>query len=595
MPFVERDVVEEAVDFIVVGAGTAGLTLAGRLAETNASILVLEAGGKPSDYDLPWANPAQTGELEGSPIDWNLTSQPVKGVEWRTIRQNRGKALGGTSSMNGMTYGRGSKVILDQWAELNNDSSWSWNSMQQYYEKTWQFVPPPDNSSYRSYDPALYDPAGGPGFLGYNNYNPPSISGFVEACSAINVSAVTDLNNGVNQGVKHELGTFNAYNQTRSSSFTMFYDRSYPRPNFHAVTYAFVEKVLFDNSTGTPNAMGVKYSKYDKYGKKKFYTVNANKEVIVSAGALQAPQLLMVSGVGPRNELEAHGIDIVYENEWVGKNLQETTSASLIYHAHSNASTSWLADPTKTEGIAAAEYEYSVNRTGPLTAWDGITGPAFAFQSLGNDTLIELGASDLLNRSSASQVEWILWTSAYPNTSMPDLPSGRILDPKSSYLTISVYLLQPLSRGRIGLSSAKMEDPPAIYLNFYDNYADMRMHVEAFKRARQIAAHPSFQQYTYGPNDGEFIPGLENAYSDMQIERYIRESAVSTAHQAGTLAMRPREDQGVVDSQLKVYGVEGLRVVDNSIPPVTIDQHPTATIYALAEKAADLIKQEYNL
>ncbi|GAA5916851.1 hypothetical protein JCM6882_006375, partial [Rhodosporidiobolus microsporus] len=493
LPFVQRDVVEGAYDFVVVGGGTAGLTVASRLAtDTNATILLLEAGGAPSEYDLPWLNPAQTGELEGSPIDWNFTSQTVKGVGNREIRQNRGKALGGTSSMNGMTYGRGSKVVIDQWSELNNDSSWAWDSVQSYYQKTFQLVPPNDTSAYRTYDPSLYSSTGGPAFLGYNDYNPPSIDGFVEACSAINISAVEDLNDGNNLGVKHELGTFNPLNQTRSSSYTAFYPPAYASPNFEGVTHAFVEKIIFDESNGTTRATGVRYSKYDSSGKKRFYTVEANNEVIVSAGALQSPQLLMVSGVGPRDELEKHGIEVIVENEWVGKNLQETTSSSLISHAHPNASTSALYNPTKTDYLAAAEYEYYTNRTGPLTAWDGITGPAFSFQSLDNDTLIEFGAEDLLNRSSAAHIEMILWTSAYPNTSMPDLPSPRILDPKSNYITISVYLLQPLSRGRIGLLSASMEDQPAIHLNFYDDYGDMRIHVEAFKRARKVAAHPAF-------------------------------------------------------------------------------------------------------
>ncbi|GAA5857417.1 hypothetical protein JCM8547_002270 [Rhodosporidiobolus lusitaniae] len=598
-PASKRNYEDMTFDFIVVGAGTAGLTVAGRLAETNATVLVLEQGGDPSvDYaDLPWLNPAQTGQLEGSPMDANFTSQPVKGVGWRTIRQNRGYTLGGTSSMNGMTYGRGSKVILDNWADLGNEG-WDWDSMQEYFEKTWQIVPSNDTSAGRTYDPDLYqNDNNSVGYLGYNHYTPGSVQSFIDACSAINISQVEDLNNGVNEGVKHELGTFNALNQTRSSSYTMFYDRSYARDNFYSVTFATVEKILFNSPAddSEPRVTGVLYSKYDNAGVKKMIAVNAAKEVIVSAGALQSPQLLMVSGIGKKSELEEYGIDVVVDNEWVGKNLQETTSVSLIYRAFDNASTSFLGDPTQTALLAEAEQEYQANVTGPLTAWDGITGPAFAFQSLGNETLMELGAEALLNRSSASQLEWILWTSAYPNTSYPTLPTPKILDPELSYITISIYLLQPLSRGRIGLSSASMQDQPAIYLNFYDDSADMAMHILAVKKARQIAKHPAFQQWVYGEGDGEFLPGYDNVETDMQIERYIRESAVSTAHQAGTLAMRPREDMGVVSPELKVYGVQGLRVVDNSIPPVTVDQHPTGLIYAFSEKAADMIKAEYGL
>lgn len=164
----------------------------------------------------------------------------------------------------------------------------------------------------------------------------------------------------------------------------MFYDTSYARPNFRAVTFAFVEKILFStptNSSENPRATGVRYFKYDENGVKQSYTVYASKEVINSAGTLQAPQLLMVSGIGARKELEEFGIDVVVDNEWVGKNLQETASTSLIYHAHPNASTSALADPTKDAYRAAAAYEYEQNRTGPLTAWDGITGAFFLFSS----------------------------------------------------------------------------------------------------------------------------------------------------------------------------------------------------------------------
>jgi choline dehydrogenase-like flavoprotein len=243
----------------------------------------------------------------------------------------------------------------------------------------------------------------------------------------------------------------------------MFYDTSYARPNFRAVTFAFVEKVLFSTPlNGTnPRATGVKYSKYDDNGVKQFYTVNANKEVIVSAGALQAPQLLMVSGIGARKELEEYGIDVVVENQWVGKNLQETASTSLIYHAHPNASTSALSDPTKDAYRAAAAYEYEQNRTGALTAWDGITGafsppffpfcdvteltlsfagPAFSFQRFSDEDLVKYGATDFLNNSDTSHIEQILCSSSFPSfsSSVPSLPLSLSLS--LSLLSLSLIL-----------------------------------------------------------------------------------------------------------------------------------------------------------
>ncbi|ETI23368.1 hypothetical protein G647_05169 [Cladophialophora carrionii CBS 160.54] len=592
---------KKSADFIIIGGGTAGLTVAARLVEADFTVLVLEAGGFPDSYGLPWDSPALTGEMTDTPVDWNFTSLAIPGLNGRTVAQHQGFCLGGTSSINGLTYGRGSRSIYDNWEAIGNPG-WGWDDVQEYFERTWKLVPPPNDAHYRTYDPSLYDPNAGPGELGYTNFNPPSIDAFVESLPSIGIPISLDLNSGNNIGGKHELSTLDPLSQTRISSYTAFWNTVVGRSNFEAITFAVVEKILFRSADGKegssqPVAYGVEYSTTIN-GQKRKQTAYANKEVILSAGTIQTPKVLMLSGIGPRQTLQDLEIPVVYDNEWVGKNLRDSPSFSMIVKTTDEASTNKFQHNMNAIQAAMAEKASDpTSSSNPLNAIDGNSGPAYSFAKLSTSDLEDTGASYLLaNQSDQAHYEVILWTSLYP---LPDnVPTlNNYYDfsnyTQESYVSLASYLLVPGTGGNVTINSRDVSSPPLINLPFYELDADLNIQILSLKRLRTLISQSAFAQYTLGPAYGEIVPGPD-VQTDEDIANFIRETSVSAAHQAGTAAMRPLDDEGVVSPSLEVYGVQGLRVVDASVMPLFVDQHPTAAIYMIAEKAAQMIKDKYG-
>ncbi|KAI1614549.1 hypothetical protein EDD36DRAFT_436338 [Exophiala viscosa] len=589
----------KSAEFIVIGGGTAGLTIAARLIQANFTVLVLEAGGFPDSYGLPYDSPALTGDLVSTPLDWNFSSLAIPGLNDRVLKQHRGHALGGTSSINGLTYGRGSASVYNNWEALGNPG-WGWDDIEEYFERTWKFPAPTNTSAYRTYDASLYTSAAGQGILGYTNYNPPSISAFVENLPSIGIPIATDLNSGDNIGGKHEVSTLNPATQTRVSSYIAFWDLLSASPNFEAVTFAVVEKILFQtpSASSTPVAYGVEYTVTASDGTTSTQTAYADKEVILSAGTLQTPQVLMLSGIGPRATLKSLDIPVVYENEWVGKNLRDATSFSMVVKVADEASTNkFQQSMSEQQAAEMAKTSDPTSDTNPLNTDDGNTGPAFSFAKLNASDLEAVGASYLLaNQSDQAHYEIILWTSLYPlPKNLPTLDNYYDFSnlAEESYVSLASYMLVPTTGGNVSINSKDASANPLINLPFYEADCDMNIQVLVLKRLRTLIAQPSFAQYTVGPANGELVPG-PSVQSDEDIINFIRETTVSTDHQSGTARMSPLDDEGVVSPTLEVYGVQGLRVVDASIMPVFADQHPSAAVYMIAEKAAQMIADEYG-
>jgi choline dehydrogenase len=433
--------------------------------------------------------------------------------------------------------------------------------------------------------------------LGFQGYVTDSTNDFVIACSeAADIPIVNDLNLGVGQGVKLGTTTTNSVLR-RSSSYDSFYQQARNRTNLRVLYNAPVTGIAFSSvengnitsnnnaTTVLPRALGVSYIEQSTGFVRQ---ARARNEVIVSMGAFHTPQLLMVSGIGPSAELAKVGVQPVHINENVGQHLDDHSVFSIMARATSNSSTTSMS--STPDNLQAAQAEFFNNLTGPYTAPSGVTN---GFKKLSVEELESIGAGAVIESGLANQshIEFLFETVWYPWIPTPYYTAL----PNESYISITASSMVQLSRGNITLRTSSMSDAPLINPNYYDHETDGIMGVHSFRYLRGILRHPSLAQYTIGDNAGEVSPGPEVADDDDEaILEYIKNNTIPNWHASGTARMRPEADGGVVDSRLKVYGVDGLRVIDCSIIPVLPDANILASVYMIAEKGAELIKEDWE-
>jgi choline dehydrogenase-like flavoprotein len=591
----EEPVFNEEYDFIIAGGGTAGLVLANRLTESGRfSVLVLEAGPSPEQV-LAYESPGGNQFIKGSVIDWGLLTTPQEHLNNRTLQYLRGRTLGGSSTTNGLYYARGSSVIYDQWAEKGNPG-WSWDDVYHLFRKSTTFNPPtstPELSAfsqdYKTWSADAY--GGGPLELTFQGYVPPSTDGFIVACSeAADIPIVEDLNLGDGVGIKHGTATLNSMLR-RSSSYDSFYQQARNRTNLRVLHDAPVTGIVMSspssnsNSTSRPRAIGVSYiNQLTGFVSQ----ARAKNEVIVSMGAFHSPQLLMVSGIGPAAQLEAVGIEPVVVNENVGQHLNDHSVFSIMARAQDNASTT---DMSRTpQNLREAQTQYYTNLTGQYTAPSGVTN---GFQRLSEQQLRDIGAEAIIDAGLANQahIEYLFETVWYPWLPTPFWAPL----PNESYISVTASSMVQLSRGEVTLRTASMSDQPLINSNYYADPTDGAIGVASFKYLRDILRHPALEQFTIGEFSGEVSPGPAVADDDDEaILEYIKANTIPNWHATGTNQMLPEEDGGVVDPRLRVYGVDGLRVIDCSIVPVLPDANILASIYMVAEKGSEMIREDWG-
>ncbi|MFN7723970.1 MAG: GMC family oxidoreductase [Rubrivivax sp.] len=529
-------------DYLVVGGGSAGCVLAARLSE-DPDVLVglVEAG--PRDTSVLIHCPAGLALLaKNGQANWALQTVPQAGLNGRRGYQPRGKVLGGSSSVNAMIYLRGQPQDYDAWAAAGNPG-WGWADVLPYFKRA--------EHNERGAD--AWHGQGGP--LNVMDLRSPNRHGaaFLQAGQQAGYALNPDFNGAAQEGVGPYQVTHR--NGERFSAAKAYIAPALNRPNLQVLTDAQVQRVLFDEADGGRRATGVEVRQGGQLRQ-----LMARREVILSAGAFHSPQLLMLSGVGPAAELQRHGIAVRHALLGVGQ------------HLHDHVDVVQVVDAPHLKDL------FGLSLAGLRAAWAGMQEWRQHRRGLLTTNFAEAGG----------------FIRSRPEENAPDLQLhfviGKLVDHGRKTVfghgySCHVCLLQPLSRGSVTLASARPQDAPLIDPAFLQNDDDTARLVRGFKLMRQLLQQPALAQL-----GGRELASSAAATTDTQIEAFIRQHADTIYHPVGTCRMGPGP-QDVVDAQLRVHGLQGLRVVDASVMPRIVSGNTNAPTIMLAEKAADLIRQ----
>ncbi|KAK2039602.1 alcohol oxidase [Colletotrichum somersetense] len=569
-------------DYVVIGGGTAGLTLASRLAATTASVAVVEAGGfyeveNGNNSVVPLLSLTGIAFIDPSPgfapqplMDWSLVSEPIPGAGGRRVHYAQGKTLGGSSAINTMSYARGTKGSYGNWADAVGDDTFRWESMLRYFRRSVDLTPPDEgkrrnaNATVR-FDADGYDAEGGPLQVSWNNWVDPTLTWLAGAVQSL---GLTISPKGFSSGelVGHAAwvpSTIEPERARRSTSESSFLQQAIEDTELVIYTHTLATKILFNKT----RAVGVRV---DTQGLE--YFLSAGKEVILTAGTFHSPQLLQVSGIGAREQLEELSIPVIADLPGVGQNLQDPIQIFVAYPVSTPSAQSLTSDPALDPRFVE---EYLKSATGPYSSAAGF----LAYERLPDTTLANLSRS---TREKLASVP-----SDWPQLSF--VAGSFSAGPGQTSGTLAAYLPLVFSRGNITISSASINVSPAINLNWLSDPADAELAVAAVKRLREAWASPFADTpgFKTGP---EALPG-NAVQTDQEILEYVRSNIGQVWHPVSTVAMGKEEDiasgKAVVDSRGRVFGVQGLRVADASTFPFALPGHPQSAVYALAEKIAD--------
>ncbi|KAF9262617.1 aryl-alcohol oxidase [Marasmius fiardii PR-910] len=557
-------------DFVVIGGGTAGNVVANRLTENpKFSVLVLEAGGSHEGPLSPQV-PALALSLSGSSLDWNFTANVGRKSGNRTIIYNRGFVLGGSSTINWMAYTRGSADDWDRYAAVTDDPGWSWNEMQTYIRKNERITPPADgHDTTGQWNPSVH---------GTSGINSVSLSGYthelekrtIEVSKAFGPSSEFKFNLDMNAGDQLGFGWAQStiLKGSRSSSATSYLGPKYiNRSNLHVLLHAHVTRIL---STGQKDGQLVFHDvEFTQDSGTTFQRVTASKEIVLSAGTIGTPHILLNSGIGDSASLSEVGIKPVHHLPSVGQNLTEQPAIAPAY----------LVNTTDTNeanlGNPALLKQWDETRTGPLV--DPII-LAFGWLRVPENASIFGRVPDPAAGPRTAHYEFVMINGilGFPQ-------------PGQNYITPGAILVSPASRGLISLSSSNPLVKPNIDLNLLDSKFDMFTMRTALRSVQKFMSH---EIWTRG---GYLIGPTFDLDTDGEIDNFILNSAQGAAHPVGTASMSKKGAQwGVVDPDLLVKGVKGVRVVDASVLPFVPACHTQVPAYMVGERGADLIKDDWN-
>ena len=525
----------EQADYVIVGGGTAGCVLANRLsADPACRVVMIEAG---EDDTSPWiAMPAGIAKLFHHPrLNWRYQTEPEEALGGRRLYWPRGKVLGGTSSINGMTYVRGQAADFDAWSALTG-GSWSWATVLPYFKRIED----------RPFGSPEFHGTGGPLAISWVDQPHPLAEAFLRSCVAAGVPRNHDYNGPSQEGISYSQVMMR--DGVRSSAASAYLAPVRGRANLETLTRSLVRRIVIEDG----RASGVELERGGRVE-----TLRARREVLLCGGTIASPQLLMLSGVGDARTLAALGIPVNADRPAVGRNMQEHVRAQLVYRT----SVPSMNRDARGFRLAGQVAQYLLRKRGLLSV-------------------------------TASQVNGFVRSS--PDVDRPDLqivfrPSsgdyldGRFVVHDYQGVMAMVGLLRPRSRGQVLLRSADPHDPPAIVTGHLTDPADYGPLIRGVTLMRRIFATPPLERKVLE----EMRPGAQ-VDNDASIRNYIRDTADSLYHAVGTCAMGS-DTTSATTPELRVRGVEALRVVDASVMPLVPSGNTTAAVLMIAERAAELV------
>lgn len=527
----------ETFDYIVIGAGSAGCPVANRLSEDPKNrVLLLEAG--PKDRNIWIHIPIGYYRTMTSPLSWGYNTEPEEGIAGRGLIWPRGKVLGGSSAINGLVYVRGQKQDYDHWRQLGNEG-WGFDDILPFFKMA--------EDQERGEDD--YHGRGGPLKVSDIRDKREICDAFIAAAKEAGIPENTDFNGADQEGVGHFQTT--SRNGWRCSTAVGYLKPIRNRSNLRIETDAMVESILFDGK----RARGIRFR---QHGQEK--TADVTGEIVLAGGAINSPQLLQLSGVGPADHLQELGINVVHDSPGVGRDLQDHYQARIVLEL--NRPISVNDDVSNPLRLAWIGLRYALFRRGPMTFSAGHVG-------VFTKVLPESATPD-------AQVHFIPFSAT---------KLGGDLHPYSG-VTASVCQLRPESRGEVMVRSPDPLEHPRITPNYLSTEYDRRIMVEGLKMVRRIAQAPAFAKYVAMERE----PGAENV-SDEALLIHAREKGNTIFHPTSTCRMGS-DGRAVVDPRLRVHGIQGLRVADCSIMPTVVSGNTNAPAVMIGEKCARMILED---
>ena len=535
---------DTSFDYVIIGGGTAGCLLANRLSHDRSKRVLLIEAGRRDDYH--WIHiPVGYLYCIGNPrTDWLYNTEPDAGLNGRQLRYPRGKTLGGCSSINGMIYMRGQSRDYDEWARLTGDANWTWDNCLAYFKKHEDY--------YKGAD-AMHG-AGGEWRVERQRLRWDVLDAFAQAAQQAGIPHSEDFNRGDNEGVGYfQVNQKDGWRWNTAKAFLR--PTCYGRPNFEMWTNAHVKRLVVDQQPdGTKRCTGA-----EVWTGTEQVTVTAQREVLLCAGSIGSPQILQLSGIGPAPLLQGLGIAVVQDLPGVGANLQDHLQIRAVFKVKGVPTLNTLA--SNWLGKMKIGLEYALKRSGPMSM-----APS------------QLGA---FTRSSPAH--------PYPNIEyhVQPLSLDAFGEPLHGFdaFTASVCNLNPTSRGTVRIRTGSFEDAPLIAPNYLSTAEDRKVAADSLRVTRRIVGQPALARY----QPQEWKPGTQFE-TDEDLARLAGDIATTIFHPVGTTRMgRDDDPMAVVDSQLRVRGIAGLRVVDAGVMPTITSGNTNSPTLMLAEKVAEWI------